>query len=158
MSPLLSIKSLTVDFINDSGVTNAVKNISFTVNRGEIVSLVGESGSGKSVTALSILQLIPAPTARYSSGEILFSENAGTTIDLLKIDRYSLPYIRGNKIAMIFQEPMTSLNPVLTCGYQVMETIRLHKKTSNHISRKETIDWFRKVRLPEPENIFDRYP
>ncbi|HUM65601.1 MAG TPA: ABC transporter ATP-binding protein, partial [Chitinophagaceae bacterium] len=132
--------------------------ISFSVHRGEIVALVGESGSGKSVTSLSVLQLIPAPPARYVSGKILFSEDGTSQDDLLKKNRYSLQNIRGNKIAMIFQEPMTSLNPVMTCGHQVMEALRTHKKLSKEAAREKTIEWFEKVKLPEPAQVFHRYP
>lgn len=158
MQPLLSIKDLSVDFIAESGITNALKNISLTVNRAEVVALVGESGSGKSVTSLSVLQLLPAPPARYSSGEILFSEDGLQTINLLNRKRNELQDIRGNKIAMIFQEPMTSLNPVLTCGDQVMEAILLHKQVSGEVARQKTIEWFEKVKLPDPYGIFKSYP
>ena len=158
MHPLLSIKNLSVDFIAESGVTHALKTISISVNRGEIVALVGESGSGKSVTSLSILQLLPSPPAKYSTGEIIFSENGIDATDLLKRNRYEMQDIRGNKIAMIFQEPMTSLNPVLTCGDQVMEAIQLHKQVSKENAKSQTIAWFEKVKLPDPEAIFKRYP
>jgi peptide/nickel transport system ATP-binding protein len=158
MPPLLEIKNLTVDFISESGTTHALKNISLSVNRGEVVALVGESGSGKSVTSLSILQLLPSPPANYASGEILFSGNGDPSIDLLKKNRYEMQDIRGNKIAMIFQEPMTSLNPVLTCGNQVMEGIQLHKKVSAKEAKQQTIHWFEKVKLPDPASIFNRYP
>src|SRR5690242_16771890 len=158
MQPLLSIKNLSIDFVAESGTTHALKNIIVSVNRNEIVALVGESGSGKSVTALSILQLLPSPPANFTNGEILFSENGGTAIDLLKRDRYEMQDIRGNKIAMIFQEPMTSLNPVLTCGEQVMEAILLHKKISKAAAKQQTINWFEKVKLPDPPTIFGRYP
>ncbi|MFC0773594.1 ABC transporter ATP-binding protein [Terrimonas alba] len=158
MLPLLSIQNLSVDFISGQAKTTALKNISFTVNKGEIVALVGESGSGKSVTSLSILQLIPSPPARYVSGQILFSENGIEQTNLLKKDRHSLQAIRGNKIGMIFQEPMTSLNPVLTCGVQVMEALLAHKKISKTAARQKTIEWFAKVKLPDPELIFNRYP
>ncbi|MBL0131774.1 MAG: ABC transporter ATP-binding protein [Chitinophagaceae bacterium] len=158
MSPLLEIKNLSLDFISGTETTAALKNISFTVNRGEVVSLVGESGSGKSVTSLSILQLLPTSSAKYTSGEILFSENGQQQTDLLKRNRYEMQDIRGNKIAMIFQEPMTSLNPVLTCGDQVMETILLHKNISKIEAKKQTIHWFEKVKLPNPDAVFSRYP
>src|SRR5438105_2731857 len=126
MHPLLQIKNLSVDFVSEKKITQAVKNISFTVSRGEIAAIVGESGSGKTVTSLSILQLIPSPPVKYSSGEILFSEDGRSYSDLLKKDHSELKRIRGNSIGMIFQEPMSSLNPVFTCGHQVMEAIRLH--------------------------------
>jgi peptide/nickel transport system ATP-binding protein len=157
MQPLLSIENLSVEFISESSRTAAVKNISFQVKKGEIVALVGESGSGKSVTSLSILQLVPKPPAHYPQGKILFTEN-GETIDLLRLDHHQLRSIRGNKIAMIFQEPMTSLNPVIRCGEQVMEALLVHKKLSKREAKAQTIEWFRKVKLPVPEKMFDRYP
>jgi peptide/nickel transport system ATP-binding protein len=156
LNSLLQIKNLSVDFIGENETVQAVRNISFDVNKNEVVALVGESGSGKSVTSLSILQLLSAPPARYSSGEILFKEEK--TINLLSLSRSDLQKIRGDKISMIFQEPMTSLNPVFTCGTQVMEALLLHKKISREEARHKTIDWFRKVKLPAPETIFDRYP
>ena len=176
MKPLLQIESLSVDFISEntrlisssrrSGkakqarqeITHAVKHISFTVNRGEITALVGESGSGKTVTALSILQLLASPPALYSSGEILFSEDQDHSEDLLRKDKKELKHIRGNKISMIFQEPMSSLNPVFTCGQQVMEAIRSHKKVSKEEAQRQTVEWLSRVRLPQPKNIFFRYP
>lgn len=158
MQPLLSINDLSVDFIAESGISNALKNISFTVNREEVVALVGESGSGKSVTSLSVLQLLPSPPARFSSGEINFSDDGKQSINLLRRSSDEMQDIRGNKIAMIFQEPMTSLNPVLTCGDQVMEAILLHKKIAKEKARQKTIEWFEKVRLPDPKAIFNRYP
>ncbi len=158
MYPLLSIQDLSVDFIAESGTTQAVKKISLSVNKGEIVALVGESGSGKSVTALSILQLLSSPPARYTSGKILFSENGQEQTDLLKKDTASLRHIRGNKIAMIFQEPMTSLNPVFTCGEQVMEALLAHTKISKTDAKQKVIGWFEKVKLPNPGSIFERYP
>ncbi|OSZ77302.1 ABC transporter ATP-binding protein [Chitinophagaceae bacterium IBVUCB2] len=158
MPPLLSIQNLSLDFEAESGTVTALKNISFSVDRGEVVALVGESGSGKSVTSLSILQLLPSPPAKYVSGEIFFSEDGKENIDLLKRDRYQLQDIRGNKISMIFQEPMTSLNPVLTCGDQVMESLLLHKKISKTEAKQRTIEWFERVKLPNPEVMFNRYP
>jgi peptide/nickel transport system ATP-binding protein len=158
MQPLLSIKNLSIVFSGASGTVKALKNISFTVNRNEVVALVGESGSGKSVTSLSILQLLPCPPAHYRSGEILFSENGVFSTDLLKRNRHEMQEIRGNKIAMIFQEPMSSLNPVFTCGHQVMEALLQHKKITVAEAKAQTLTWFRKVKLPDPENIFYRYP
>ena len=123
--PLLQINDLCIDFSSDGLVTQALQHISLAVARGEILAIVGESGSGKSVTSLSILQLLPAPPALYRSGEILFSHD-GHTRDILRLSPPELQALRGRHIAMIFQEPMTSLNPLLTCGFQVMEAIREH--------------------------------
>ncbi|MFL5739491.1 MAG: ABC transporter ATP-binding protein [Flavisolibacter sp.] len=156
--PLLHIENLSVDFVTEGVVTEAVKKISFEVNRGEIVALVGESGSGKSVSSLSILRLLPQPPARYSSGKIIFSEDGVHTFDLLQTEAEEIRKIRGHKIAMIFQEPMSSLNPVMSCGKQIMEALLAHKKISSREAKKQTIEWLQKVRLPEPEKIFSRYP
>jgi peptide/nickel transport system ATP-binding protein len=158
MHPLLSIENLSVDFVTDQQTTNAVKNISLHINRGEILAIVGESGSGKSVTSLSILQLLPKPPAHYPNGKILFSEGGNKVSDLLNASAKELQQIRGHKIAMIFQEPMTSLNPVMSCGKQVMEALLIHKKISSSEAKKQTIEWFEKVKLPEPGKIFNRYP
>ena len=119
---------------------------------------MGESGSGKSVTSLSVLGLLPQPPAIYTQGRILFSENGSESIDLLRASPKSLQKIRGHKIAMIFQEPMSSLNPVMRCGDQVMESLRLHKKLPKAEAKAETIAWFQKVKLPQPEVSFNKYP
>jgi peptide/nickel transport system ATP-binding protein len=158
VNQLLNINNLSVSFKSESGAVDALKNISLTVSRGEIVAIVGESGSGKSVTSLSILQLIPSPPVVYKSGSILFSEDGTTAVDLLKTNRNNLQFIRGNKIAMIFQEPMSSLNPVHTCGRQVMESLLTHKKITKTQAKEQTIEWFTKVKLPDPATMFDRYP
>jgi peptide/nickel transport system ATP-binding protein len=158
MLPLLQINNLKVDFITEDGTTTAIHDISFTVNRGEIVAIVGESGSGKSVTALSVLQLLPAKTARYPTGEILFSKDGVQQLNLLKQSSGQLRDIRGNQAAMIFQEPMTSLNPVFACGRQVMETILLHQHLPSPQAKQKTIELFEKVKLPNPAQVFDRYP
>jgi len=157
-APLLQINNLQVDFVTEIGTTTAVKDISITVNRGEIVAIVGESGSGKSVTSLSILQLLPKPPARYTNGEILFSAGEGEPVNLLTQTADEMCSIRGNEIAMIFQEPMTSLNPVFTCGHQVQEALRLHLKVGKKDARQKTIELFKRVQLPNPEQLFRRYP
>jgi peptide/nickel transport system ATP-binding protein len=156
--PLLQIKNFSVDFITESGVTSAVKNISYEINSGETVAIVGESGSGKTVTSLSILKLLPSPPAKYKSGQILFSEDGKTSVDILKLNDKELRKIRGNKISMIFQEPMTSLNPVKTCGDQVTEAIRIHRDISQSEAERKTIELFEQVKLPNPSSILHRYP
>ncbi len=155
--PLLHIKNLSVDFYTDGARTSALRNIDISVRRGEIFAIVGESGSGKSVTSLSILQLLPTPPAVYRSGEILLTV-ADKTIDILKVPREKLQSIRGNQVAMIFQEPMSSLNPVLTCGFQVMEAIRQHSSIAQAEAKARTIALFDKVRFPDPPAMFHRYP
>src|SRR6186997_573389 len=157
MLPLLRINDLSIDFVSESGTTSALKNISLSVDRSEILAIVGESGSGKSVTALSILKLLTS-TAKFTSGEIIFSEDGKNETDLLRLSNKELQKVRGNKIAVIFQEPMTSLNPVFTCGSQVAESIRLHKKISTSEAKQQAIEWFRKVKLSEPEKVFSKYP
>lgn len=158
MEPLLSIQDLSVSFVAGLQTTTAVKNISVDVRRGEVMALVGESGSGKSVTSLSVLRLLPSPPARYSSGRILFKEGTGASVDLLKLSLPDLQQLRGNSIGIIFQEPMTSLNPVMKCGRQVMEALLQHKKLTAAAAKKATIDWLAKVKLPRPDDIFHRYP
>ncbi|MEO8821990.1 MAG: ABC transporter ATP-binding protein, partial [Ginsengibacter sp.] len=140
------------------GTISAVKNISFEINRGETIAIVGESGSGKTVTSLSILQLLPSPPAKYKSGQILFSNDGRGVVDILKIGGKQLQKIRGNQISMIFQEPMTSLNPVKTCGKQVIEAIRIHQNISEKEAEKKTIELFENVKLPDPNAILNRYP
>src|SRR5665213_3383236 len=121
--PLLQINNLDVSFRTDAENLSVVKNSSFEIKKGEILAIVGESGSGKTVTSLSILQLLSPSSVQYKSGEILFSENGREQVNMLSLPENSLRKIRGNQISMIFQEPMTSLNPVLTCGSQVMEAV-----------------------------------
>ncbi len=156
--PLLQINDLSIDFNSNGLVTQALQHINLTVDRGEILAIVGESGSGKSVTSLSILQLLPTPPARYRSGEVLFTTDDGQTRDILKLTLAEIQALRGRHIAMIFQEPMTSLNPLLTCGFQVMEAIREHFPFSAAAAREKTIALFEEVQLPEPALLFDRYP
>src|SRR5665213_1881178 len=156
--PLLEIKNLSVDFVTDSTKFSAVKNISFSLNKGETLAIVGESGSGKTVTSLSILQLLPSPPAQYKNGEIFFSEQGGKQINLLNLDEKALRKIRGNNISMIFQEPMTSLNPVQTCGKQVTESIILHKKVTGKEAQKQAVSLFEQVKLPDPTGMLKRFP
>jgi len=158
MPPLLSIHNLTIGFQTESGLAPGVQGINLQVQKGEIVALVGESGSGKSITSLSILQLLPTPPARILSGEILFTGSHHHSIDLLKHSPEQMQKIRGNEIAMIFQEPMTSLNPVFTCGDQLTEAIRAHTKMSGDQARQKAIGLFEKVKLPDPAGMLSRYP
>ncbi len=157
MTSLLKIENLSVDFTSDLGQTTALENISIEVSKGEIVAIVGESGSGKSVTSLSVLQLIPSPPVLYKSGEIIATINH-SEVNILQADASKLQDLRGNEIAMIFQEPMTSLNPVMTCGKQVTEAILIHKKISVSEAKKRTLGLFDKVRLPDVERMYNSYP
>ncbi len=156
MKSLLEVKDLCIDFVKHNLIFHAIENISFTINKAEVVAIVGESGSGKSVTALSILGLLPTNISKIKSGEIHFNENICT--DLLKCNNDMLKSIRGNKIAMIYQEPMTSLNPVITCGEQVSEVLRTHQNISSLQAKEKTIDLFREVELPNPNQVFYRFP
>ena len=154
---LLEFKNLCTDFHTEGTIVKAVNDISFVLNKGETIGIVGESGSGKSVTSLSAMRLIPSPPGIISGGEIIFHKDGGS-VDLLKLSEDEMRTHRGNDIAMIFQEPMTSLNPVFTCGDQVMEAITLHQNLSADEAKKLTIKLFEKVQLPEPERIFSTYP
>lgn len=155
---LLEVRNLKTYFKTDDGIAKAVDNISFTIYRGETVGIVGESGSGKSVTCLSIMRLIAMPPGYIAGGEILYHRPNGETIDLVKLSLKGMRFYRGNEISMIFQEPMTSLNPVYTCGNQVMETILLHQEVNKQEAKKRSIELFQKVQLPDPERIFEAYP
>jgi peptide/nickel transport system ATP-binding protein len=155
---LLEVKNLVTEFQTEDEVVKAVNKISFTLNRGETIGIVGESGSGKSVTSLSVMRLIPDPPGRITGGEIIFHKENGEKIDLTKVSEVEMRGLRGNDIAMIFQEPMTSLNPVYTCGNQVAEAIILHQKVSKNAAKKKTIALFKQVELPRPEAMFDAYP
>ncbi len=157
-APLLQIKDLTVAFEKENTSFTAVKKLNLSVCRGEIRALVGESGSGKSVTSMSILQLIPSPPVSYKNGSIVFYENSGEAINLLQASHATIEAIRGRKIAMIFQEPMTALNPVLTCGEQIIETIILHQQLSKEAAIGEAIALFKSVKINDPEKAIDKYP
>ena len=156
---ILEVKNLEVCFNSENGTTRAVKKISFDIKKGETLGIVGESGSGKSVTALAAMGLIPKPAGKITHGQILFNSTTMGKVDLSTLSTTELRKIRGKEIAMIFQEPMTSLNPVYTCGNQVMETILLHETNiSLKEAKKRTIELFKKVQLPEPERKFNSYP
>ena len=156
MLPLLSINNLSVNFDDTGSAIKAVDLISLNLQKGKIMALVGESGSGKSVTALSVLKLLPRNSV--TSGDIFFSPDGSQQIDLGKLSPQEIKKIRGNKIAMIFQEPMTSLNPVLTCGWQVMETLMAHQKLSRKKARERTTELITQVELPDPAAMVNRYP
>tara|TARA_Y100000813_G_scaffold39994_1_gene27251 strand:- start:11065 stop:12846 length:1782 start_codon:yes stop_codon:yes gene_type:complete len=155
---LLEFKNLVTEFHTEGKVVTAVNNISFILKKGETIGIVGESGSGKSVTSLSAMRLVPSPPGKIAGGEILFHKKDGDIVDFLKISEKEMRQYRGNEIAMIFQEPMTSLNPVFTCGDQVMEAIMLHQSISQSEAKELTIKLFEEVQLPDPERIFSTYP
>lgn len=151
--PLLSVKNLTVDFQTSEGLTRAVNNVSFDIPAGRTIGIVGESGSGKSVTSLAVMGLLQKPAARVTSGEILFNGE-----DLLRYDENKMRQIRGNKISMIFQEPMTSLNPVFKVGDQIAETLRVHKRISQKEAWDRAIELMKQVGIPSPEKSAHKYP
>lgn len=154
---LIDIKNLEIGFNRKSKFEKAVNNISFSFNKGEILGVVGESGSGKSLTALAILKLLPQ-TAVVSNGQILYENKKGEKIDLLKLNEKKLRNIRGKEISMIFQEPMTSLNPVMKCGRQVAEEILIHTNTKKKDIKNLVMQSFREVKLSLPERIYNSYP
>ena len=156
MQPILSINNLSIYFNTDAGISYGIKQVTINIAKGEFVAIVGESGSGKSITALSILQLLPKEKVRYSSGNILFFDAEPTNI--LSLEKNAIRQIRGNKIAMIFQEPMTALNPVKTCGGQVLEAILAHEKISEKAAKARVINLFNDVQIPEPELSYNKYP
>lgn len=154
--PLLEIKNLKVSFDTEEGIVHAVNDVSFSINKGETIGIVGESGSGKSVTSLSIMRLLP--TEGKISGNVIYQTPNNDSINLTDLPLSEMRKFRGNDIAMIFQEPMTSLNPVFSCGKQVAEAIILHKKISSPDARERTIALFEKVNLPRPVQMFDSFP
>jgi peptide/nickel transport system ATP-binding protein/oligopeptide transport system ATP-binding protein len=152
-SPLLEVRDLSTHFFTEEGVVRAVENVSLQIHPGEILSLVGESGCGKSVTGLSILRLISAPPGRIVNGEVLFDGR-----NLLHLEEKEMQKVRGNEISMIFQEPMTSLNPVFTIGDQIMEAIQFHQGLDKAEARKRAIEMLGRVQIPSPEERIDAYP
>jgi len=153
---VLDVKNLQTVFFTNSGLFKAVDDLSFSVRRGETLAIVGESGCGKSVTALSIMRLVPDPPGRIVGGSVALE---GT--DVLGLDEAEMRAIRGNRISMIFQEPMTSLNPVMRIGDQITEAVRLHREISAREAWKKAVEMLRLVRIPEPErrvNIRTSFP
>lgn len=155
---LLTIEHLRVRFNVEDGYVDALKGISLEINRGEILALVGESGSGKSVTAMSVLGLLPPTSAIVTHGSITLFEKGGDSLNLLECTSDALSQIRGKRVSMIFQEPMTSLNPLITCGEQVAEVLRRHLSADRETAKKRTLELFDRVRLPDPPSIWQRYP
>ena len=153
---LLKVKDLRIAFNTEGRINEVIKGIDLNINRGEIIGLVGESGSGKSVTGLSLLGLLPADNAKIT-GSIEYNHE-GKTKQLIGLEDNLFRKIKGKSISMIFQEPMSSLNPVFTCGYQVDEMTRLHLKYSKQQAKDATLDFFKKVGLPEPLRIYNSYP
>ncbi len=151
--PLIAVENLSVDFNSGEAATHAVRNVSFDIGAAETVALVGESGSGKTVTALSILRLLPYPTASHPSGKILFEGE-----DLLTLPPAALRAIRGNKISMIFQEPMTSLNPLHTIERQIAEVLKIHRGLSDRAARERVLDLLDKVGIDDPKGRLGSYP
>jgi len=150
---VLDVKNLQTVFFTNSGLFKAVDDISFSIRRGETLAIVGESGCGKSVTALSIMRLVPDPPGRIVGGSVTLE---GT--ELLDLDEAEMRAIRGNRISMIFQEPMTSLNPVMRIGDQITEAVRLHRKLTAREAAKKAVEMLRLVRIPEPEQRAREYP
>ena len=150
---LLEVKNLQTYFYTKAGVAPAINDISFSVGKGKTLGVVGESGCGKSMTALSIMKLIPDPPGRIVGGQILFEGR-----DLLKLEERAMREIRGKEISMIFQEPMTSLNPVLTVGDQIMEALLMHGRIKQKEAREITIDMLNLVKIPDPQKRMKEYP
>ena len=152
--PILKVNNLNVEFANESSTFKAVNNLNFNLSEKETLAVVGESGSGKSVTALSIMQLLPYPIAFHSKDSSINFQG----IELINLPKKELENIRGKRISMIFQEPMTSLNPFIKVGKQIMESIQVHNKSSNKEAKEKAIDLLRKVEIPNPEQKFSSFP
>src|SRR5438034_9759398 len=155
---VLAVSGLSVEFRTSERVVAAVRDMSFTVGRAETIAIVGESGSGKSVTALSVMRLVEQGGGRILGGRLDFLRPSGQRIDLARADAATIRAIRGAEIAMIFQEPMTSLNPVYTVGEQIAESIRLHQGKDRPAARREALSMLEQVRIPEAKQLLDRHP
>ncbi|MDG5787086.1 ABC transporter ATP-binding protein [Evansella sp. AB-P1] len=158
--PVLEINHLRTHFFTDRGVIPAVDDVSFYIYEGEVLGVVGESGCGKSVTSLSVMGLVPNPPGKIVGGEILFRQHSvnETTENLVKVSKKRMRQIRGNQIAMIFQEPMTSLDPLYTIGFQIIEVIKNHEKISKKTARNKAVELLKLVGIPRPEEIVHEYP
>src|SRR5690606_20202895 len=152
-SQVLAVRDLKTVFHTQDGIVHAVNGVNFHVDEGELLAVVGESGSGKSVAMMSLLRLLPIPPAEIASGEVIFQGR-----DLTKIDMKELRQVRGARIGFIFQDPMTSLNPVFTVGYQIMEPLRKHMGLSRREARKRAAELLDLVGIPSPEDRLDDYP
>lgn len=150
---LLEIQNLSIRFNTNEGIVHAVDNLSLCVEKGKTLCLVGESGCGKSVTARSIMRLLPIPPGEITTGQIMLDGK-----ELLVLSEKEMREIRGNNIAMIFQDPMTSLNPVFTCGYQIQESLNIHQKISKKEAKHKTIELMKQVGIPDPQKRFHEYP
>jgi len=158
--PLIDVRGLKTYFYTEDGVVRAVDGVDFTIEPEKTLGIVGESGCGKSVTALSIMGLVQSPPGKIAAGEIIYSQDGKKEVDLTKLNPKGREYrsIRGNEIAMIFQEPMTSLNPVYTIGNQIMEAIILHQHLNKHEAKQKAIEMLHSVGIPVPEQRVDEYP
>jgi peptide/nickel transport system ATP-binding protein len=156
--PILQIEGLNVSFRDEAGWHRVVENVSFSLFPGQSLGIVGESGSGKSVTSLSVMRLLPAMGSRVDSGTITFRNDENTSISITDMDESGMRKLRGSRLAMVFQEPMTSLNPVMKCGRQLTESIRLHLGLSLKKAREHTLSLFSEVLLPDPERVYNAYP
>lgn len=156
--PILSIEGLTVSFRDETGWHRAVDDVSFSLQPGQSLGIVGESGSGKSVTSLSIIRLLPEMGSRTDGGNIVYCPHSGENISISNLGESAMLKLRGARIAMIFQEPMTSLNPVMKCGSQITESIRLHLGFNRKKSKELTLSLFAEVQLPDPERIYNAFP
>ena len=153
MTSLLEVKNLTTRFYTQDGVVNAVNGISYALDEGETLGIVGESGCGKSVSMLSVMRLIPDPPGKIEDGEVMFFDR-----DLLKLSENEMRFVRGAEIAMVFQDPMTSLNPVLTVGFQITEALKLHQGMNDHQARDRAAELLSLVGIPNAVERLDDYP